>query len=44
MKREGITNKELARRFEPSRSGLNRLLNPDSDTTLNLHTLAKAAE
>ena len=44
MKRERITKTELARRLETSRSGLNRLLNPDRDTTLNLHTLAKAAE
>jgi antitoxin HicB len=43
MKEGHITKTELARRMETSRSQLNRLLDPDSDS-LTLETLARAAQ
>src|SRR5258705_13571746 len=43
MKEAHITKTELARRMETSRSQLDRLLDPDSDS-LTLETLARAAQ
>jgi len=42
MKEEHITKAEMAGRMETSRSQLNRLLDPDSDS-LTLETLARVA-
>lgn len=43
MKEGHITKSELARRMETSRSQLNRLLDPDSES-VTLDTLARAAQ
>ena len=41
MKKQGIDKAELAQRMETSRSSVNRILNPESPSTLR--TFAKAA-
>lgn len=41
MNKQSITKSEMARRMDTSRSALDRLLDPESETTLN--TLTKAA-
>lgn len=41
MNKQSITKSEMARRMDTSRSALERLLDPKSETTLN--TLTKAA-
>ena len=41
MNKQSITKSEMARRMDTSRSALERLLDPKSETTLN--TLSKAA-
>ena len=41
MNKQSITKSEMARRMDTSRSALDRLLDPKSETTLN--TLTKAA-
>lgn len=43
MRVQHITKKEMAERLETSRSQLDRLLNPDSDTGISLSMLARAA-
>jgi|ERR1700687_1343796 len=43
MEEGHITKTEMARRMETSRSQLNRLLDPDSDS-MTLETLARAAQ
>jgi predicted XRE-type DNA-binding protein len=42
MKKKRLTKAEMARRMETSRSQLDRLLDPDSDS-VTLETLARAA-
>ncbi|MDE3017282.1 MAG: XRE family transcriptional regulator [Pseudomonadota bacterium] len=42
MKKKRISKAEMARRLHTSRSGLDRLLDPEN-TSLTLHTLAKVA-
>lgn len=42
MKKQHISKAEMARRLHTSRSGVDRLLDPEN-TSLTLHTLAKVA-
>jgi antitoxin HicB len=43
MKKQNVTQADLARRMQTSKAAVNRLLNPDNPS-ITLHTLMKAAQ